>query len=262
MNYSLWNEEGTVGIITLNYPDKKNPLTFESYAELRDKFISLNDDNNIRAIVITGAGENFCSGGDVHEIIGKLVSMSPSELLKFTSMTGDLIKSIISCPKPVISAVDGVCVGAGACIAMASDIRFGTKRSKTAFLFVRVGLAGCDMGACAMLPRIIGHGRAAELLYSGRSFDGTEGENIGFYNRLFEPNEILGAAKDFARTLASGPTKAHAITKESLRLEWDMPLLDAITYEAEAQAKCMETNDFKRAYEAISNKQKPVFRGD
>mgnify|MGYP000896339465 CR=1 FL=1 len=262
MKYSLWNEEEGVGTITLNYPDKKNPLTFESYAELREKFVSLKEDTNVKAVVISGAKENFCSGGDVHEIIGRLVKMPFSDLLKFTTMTGDLIKSIISCPKPVISAIDGVCVGAGACVAMASDIRFATKRSKTAFLFVRVGLAGCDMGACAMLPRIIGHGRAAELLYTGRNFDGTEGERIGFYNSLFEPEELLDKTKDFARVLARGPTKAHAITKESLRKEWDMPLLDAITYEAEAQARCMETGDFKRAYEAIIKKQKPDFKGD
>lgn len=262
MKYFLWDIKERVAHVVLNVPEKKNPLTFDSYAELRDTFLQIKEDDSVKAVVISGAGDNFCSGGDVHEIIGKLVKMGPSELLKFTTMTGDLIKAILTCKKPVISAVDGVCVGAGACIAMASDLRYATKRSKTAFLFVRVGLAGCDMGACSMLPRIIGHGRASELLYSGRSFDGEEGERIGFYNRLFEPEDILDQAHNFAVSLANGPTAAHAITKESLNLEWNMSLLDSITYEAQAQAKCMETNDFKRAYEAISKKEKPNFKGD
>lgn len=260
MKHFLFSVKENVAHIVLNIPEKKNPLTFDSYAELRDTFLGFNDD--IKAVVISGAGQNFCSGGDVHEIIGKLVNMQSSELLKFTTMTGDLIKAIITCGKPVISAVDGVCVGAGACIAMASDIRYGTARSKTAFLFVRVGLAGCDMGACSILPRIIGHGRASELLFSGRSFDGEEGERIGFFNRLIDPENLLSEAHSFALSLANGPNAAHALTKESLRIEWDMPLLDSITYEAEAQAKCMETNDFKRAYEAISKKEKPNFKGD
>lgn len=258
----LWKVEDSVATVTLNRPEKKNPLTFESYAELRDTFRALKEEKKIKAIVITGAEGNFCSGGDVHEIIGKLVKMSPADLLKFTTMTGDLIKAILTCPQPVVSAVDGICVGAGACVAMASDIRFGTAKSKTAFLFVRVGLAGCDMGACAMLPRIIGHGRASELLYSGRNFDGEEGFRIGFYNRLCSSESLLSDAISFAKELASGPTAAHAITKETLRLEWEMPLLDAITYEAEMQAKCMETKDFTRAYEAIAAKQKPVYQGD
>lgn len=258
----LWNVKGKVATITLNRPERKNPLTFESYAELRDTFEALKSEPSIKTVVITGAGENFCSGGDVHEIIGRLMSLTPAELLKFTTMTGDLIKSILTAPQPVISAIDGVCVGAGACVAMASDLRFGTERCKTAFLFVKVGLAGCDMGACAMLPRIIGHGRAAELLYSGRSFGGAEGFQNGFYNRLCDPKEVLTQAQQFAAELADGPTAAHAITKEMLRMEWDIPLLDAVTAEAEAQAKCMETKDFRRAYEAISQKQKPVFEGD
>lgn len=262
MRHFLWNVKDKVVHIVLNVPEKKNPLTFESYAELRDTFLQIKENDSVKAVVISGAGDNFCSGGDVHEIIGKLVKMDPSELLKFTTMTGDLIKAILTCKKPVISAVDGVCVGAGACIAMASDIRYATKRSKTAFLFVKVGLAGCDMGACSILPRIIGLGRASELLYSGRSFDGEEGERIGFYNRLIEPSSLLEEAHNFALTLANGPTAAHAITKDSLKIEWDMPLLDSITYEAQAQAKCMETNDFKRAYEAISRKEKPNFKGD
>lgn len=256
----LWEVSGPIAVVTLNRPEKKNPLTFESYAELRDTFRALKDDSSIKAVVITGAGGNFCSGGDVHEIIGELVKMKPADLLKFTTMTGDLIKAIMTCPQPVISAVEGICVGAGACVAMASDIRFGTTACKTAFLFVRVGLAGCDMGACALLPRIIGHGRAAELLYSGRSFDGEEGLRIGFYNRLSD--SVLVEAKSFASELAAGPTCAHAMTKEMLRREWEMPVLDAITEEAIAQARCMETRDFTRAYEAIASKQKPVYQGD
>jgi enoyl-CoA hydratase/carnithine racemase len=258
----LWEVVDSVATVTLNRPEKKNPLTFESYAELRDTFLSLKEDRTIKSVVITGAGENFCSGGDVHEIIGKLVDMSDKDLLNFTQMTGDLIKAIMTAPQPVIAAVDGVCVGAGACVSMASDIRFGTKRSKTAFLFVRVGLAGCDMGACAILPRIIGHGRAAELFYSGRSFSGDEGYQNGFYNRLVEPETLLSEAKIFAQELACGPTAAHALTKEMLRREWDMPVIDAISEEAVAQANCMQTKDFRRAYEAIIKKQKPVYQGN
>jgi enoyl-CoA hydratase/carnithine racemase len=258
----LWSVKDSVGLVTLNRPDKKNPLTFESYAELRDTFLELQNQPSIKSIVITGEGQNFCSGGDVHEIIGKLVDMNPKDLLSFTNMTGDLIKAILNTPQPVISAIDGVCVGAGACVAMASDIRFGTKRSKTAFLFVKVGLAGCDMGACAMLPRIIGHGRAAELLYSGRSFGGEEALQNGFFNRVCEPENLLNSALEFAHELASGPTAAHAVTKRMLRQEWDMPLIDAVTAEAVAQAQCMQTKDFRRAYEAISAKQKPIFQGD
>jgi enoyl-CoA hydratase/carnithine racemase len=258
----LFSVKDSVATVTLNRPDKKNPLTFESYAELRDTFFALQHESSIKSVVITGAGENFCSGGDVQEIIGKLVKMDPKDLLTFTTMTGDLIKAILQAPQPVISAIDGVCVGAGACVAMASDIRFGTKRSKTAFLFVKVGLAGCDMGACAMLPRIIGHGRAAELLYTGRSLSGEEAFQNGFFNRLSEPEELLSCATEFALELANGPSAAHAITKKMLRQEWDMPLLDAVTAEAVAQAQCMQTKDFNRAYEAITAKQKPIFQGN
>ena len=258
----LWNVKDSIATVTLNRPDKKNPLTFESYAELRDTICALHKETSIKSVVITGAEGNFCSGGDVQEIIGKLINMNPPDLLKFTTMTGDLIKAILEAPQPVISAIDGVCVGAGACVAMASDIRYGTKRSKTAFLFVKVGLAGCDMGACAMLPRIIGHGRAAELLYTGRSFTGEEALQNGFFNRLCEPDELLNCATEFAQELASGPSAAHAITKKMLRQEWDMPLLDAITAEAVAQAECMQTKDFTRAYQAITAKQKPIFQGN
>ncbi len=258
----LWELNDRVATITLNRPDKKNPLTFESYAELRDTFLSLKEEPSVKAVVITGAGQNFCSGGDVHEIIGKLIEMSPKELLTFTSMTGDLIKAILTAPQPVISAVDGICVGAGACIAMASDLRFGTIRSKTAFLFVRVGLAGCDMGACAMLPRIIGHGRAAELLYSGRSFNGEEGFQNGFFNRVCEAESLLIESQDYAKRLSEGPTAAHAITKEMLREEWHLPLIEAISAEARAQAICMEPKDFRIAYESIVAKQKPTYQGN
>jgi enoyl-CoA hydratase/carnithine racemase len=257
-----WEQRGRVGIVTLDRPDRKNPLTFESYDELRTTFRELARDDATKAVVITGAGGNFCSGGDVHEIIGPLTKMAMPELLEFTRMTGDLIRQIRACPQPVIAAVDGVCAGAGAAIAMAADLRVGTPRAKTAFLFVRVGLAGCDMGACAMLPRIVGQGRAAELLYTGRSMTAEEGERWGWFNRLHAPEAVLDEAVKFATDLASGPTFAHAMTKNQLNLEWDMSLDAAIEAEAQAQAICMQTGDFRRAYEAFAAKQTPRFEGN
>lgn len=251
-----------VALITLNRPERKNPLTFESYAELRDTFRELVDDESVSAVVITGAGGNFCSGGDVHEIIGPLTKMNMKELLRFTRMTGDLIKAIRNCPQPVLSAIDGICAGAGAAIAMASDLRYATPQAKTAFLFTRVGLAGADMGACAMLPRLIGQGRAAELLYTGRSMSAEEGMNWGFYNKLFETSELLANTLEQASRLATGPNFAHGFTKNQLNIEWDMPLDTAIEAEAQAQAICMQTTDFERAYLAFVAKQKPQFEGD
>lgn len=253
--------EGKVATITLDRPERKNPLTFESYAELRDLFRAMNGAEDVKAIVLTGAGGNFCSGGDVHEIIGPLTKMDDAGLLKFTRMTGVLVKAMRACPQPIVAAADGVAAGAGAILAMASDIRFGTERSKVAFLFVRVGLAGCDMGACAMLPRIVGHGRAAELLYTGRSMDGAEAERWGFFNRLCAPESLLVEAKALAVELASGPTKAHAMTKKMLHREWDMGVDEAIDAEAHAQAELMKTKDFQRAYEAFAARQKPKFEG-
>jgi enoyl-CoA hydratase/carnithine racemase len=257
-----WSMDGSVATITLDRPEKKNPLTFDSYAELRDTFRNIADTDEVRAVVITGAGGNFCSGGDVHEIIGPLVEMAPAQLREFTQMTGDLVIAMMTCPQPVVAAIDGVCAGAGACIAMASDLRYGTPASRVAFLFVKVGLAGCDMGACAVLPRIIGQGRAAELLYTGRAMPGIEAYSTGFYNKLCEPSEVLDEAGSMARRLATGPTRAHAMTKRMLREEWDMGLVDAINAEATAQAECMETADFRRAYEAFVRKEKPRFEGD
>jgi enoyl-CoA hydratase/carnithine racemase len=251
-----------VATITLNRPEKKNPLTFDSYAELRDLFRRMAAAGDISAIVITGAGDNFCSGGDVHEIIGPLTKLAMPGLLQFTRMTGDLVKAIRACPQPVIAAIDGVCAGAGAIIAMASDLRLGTSRSKTAFLFTRVGLAGCDMGACAILPRIIGQGRASELLYTGRSMGGDEAERWGFLNRLCAPESLLTDAEALAADLAAGPTFAHAMTKRMLHQEWNMGVDEAIEAEAQAQAVCMATKDFHRAYHAFANKQRPVFEGD
>jgi enoyl-CoA hydratase/carnithine racemase len=251
-----------VACITLDRPERKNPLTFESYAELRDLFRGMAQAADVKAVVLTGAGENFCSGGDVHEIIGPLTKLDMPGLLAFTRMTGDLVKAMRACPQPIIAAIDGVCAGAGAILAMASDLRLGTARSKTAFLFTRVGLAGCDMGACAMLPRIIGQGRAAELLFTGRSMAGDEAERWGFFNRLCAPQELLAAAMGLAGELASGPTFAHGMTKKMLHQEWNMGLDEAIDAEAQAQAICMATNDFDRAYQAFVAKQKPVFKGD
>lgn len=259
----LWSLDATgVGTVTLNRPERKNPLTFESYAELRDTFRSLSGNPVVKAIVITGAGGNFCSGGDVHEIIGPLTKMDMPGLLRFTRMTGDLIKAIRNCPQPVLSAIDGICAGAGAAVAMASDLRYGTPRSKTAFLFTRVGLAGADMGACAMLPRLIGQGRASELLFTGRSMSAEEGERWGFFNQLFDPEELLTNTTANAARLADGPNFAHGMTKNQLNIEWDMSLDAAIEAEAQAQAVCMQTQDFRRAYEAFAAKKKPEFQGD
>lgn len=257
-----WEQRGRVGVITLNRPEKKNPLTFESYAELRDLFRRCNDTQDIRALVITGAGGNFCSGGDVHEIIGPLTKMDPGGLLKFTRMTGDLVKAMRACPQPIVAAVDGVCAGAGAILAMVSDFRLGTPRTKTAFLFTRVGLAGCDMGACAILPRIIGQGRASELLYTGRSMTAEEGLSWGFFNRLVAPETVLNDSIALADELARGPTYAHTMTKRMLHQEWNLSIDAAIDAEAEAQAVCMQTEDFRRAYRAFVAKQKPEFEGD
>ncbi|MBP6019884.1 MAG: enoyl-CoA hydratase family protein [Burkholderiaceae bacterium] len=260
----LWSvsEDGKVATITLNRPERKNPLTFDSYAELRDLFRDLVYATDIKTVVITGAGGNFCSGGDVHEIIGPLTKMSMPELLDFTRMTGDLVKAIRACPQPVIAAVDGICAGAGAMIALASDLRVGTPAARTAFLFTRVGLAGADMGACTLLPRMIGQGRASELLYTGRAMTADEGLNWGFFTRLEDSASLMDAAQKLARQLADGPTFAHSITKKLLHQEWNMGVDEAIEAEAEAQAICMKTNDFRRAYDAFVAKQKPVFQGD
>ncbi len=254
--------DGKVATLTLNRPEKKNPLTFESYRELTDFFLACRQDEAVKAIVVTGAGSNFSSGGDVHEIIGPLVRLKAPELLMFTRMTGDLVKAMRACPQPIVAAVDGVCAGAGAIIALASELRVGTARSKTAFLLNRVGLAGCDMGACAMLPRIIGQGRASELLFTGRSLGGEEGERWGFFNRLCAPEALLEQAQAMARDLVAGPTFANGITKTMLHQEWAMTIEQAIEAEAQAQAICMQTKDFTRAYDAFVAKQKPVFEGD
>ncbi len=257
-----WTVAGAVGHIELNRPERKNPLTFESYAELRDLFHRLRHATDVHAIVISGAGGNFCSGGDVHEIIGPLVRLKAPELLMFTRMTGELVKNMRHCPQPIIAAIDGICAGAGAIMAMASDLRVGTARSKTAFLFNRVGLAGCDMGACAMLPRIVGQGRASELLYTGRALPGPEAQLWGFFNRLVEPEALLADALAWAAELVAGPTFANGITKTMLHQEWDMGVDQAIEAEAQAQALCMLTGDFTRAYEAFVAKRMPVFEGN
>ena len=258
----LWRVENRVGRLTLNRPEKKNPLTFDSYAELRDLFRALTTDTVVRAVVIDGAGGNFCSGGDVHEIIGPLTKMDKPALLDFTRMTGDLVRAMRACPQPVIAAVDGICAGAGAIIALASDFRYATPAARTAFLFVRVGLAGCDMGACALLPRVVGQGRAAELLYTGRAFDAAEGERWGFFNAILPADTIMARALALAADIAAGPTFAHAMTKRMLHREWNMSIDEAIEAESKAQAVCMQTKDFHRAYEAFAAKRKPVFEGD
>lgn len=257
-----WRHEGRVGVITLNRPERKNPLTFESYAELRDFFRALVEVKEVRAVVITGAGGNFCSGGDVHEIIGPLTQMDAAGLRQFTQMTGDLVKAMRACPQPIVAAVDGICAGAGAILAMASDFRLGTSRARTAFLFTRVGLAGCDMGACAILPRLIGQGHASELLFTGRSMSAEEALSWGFFNRLVAPEAVLPESIALATEIAQGPTFAHAMTKKMLHAEWNMTVDTAIDAEAEAQAVCMETQDFHRAYHAFVAKQKPKFEGD
>ena len=258
----LWQADGGVATITLDRAERKNPLTFDSYAELRDLFAQLKYADDVHAVVVTGAGGNFCSGGDVHEIIGPLVRLAAPELLMFTRMTGDLVRHMRACRQPVVAAVDGVCAGAGAIVAMASDLRLGTARSRTAFLFNRVGLAGCDMGACAILPRIIGQGRASELLYTGRAMSGEEGERWGFFNRLVEPEALLAEARLLARELAAGPTFANGITKTMLHQEWSMTVEQALEAEAQAQAICMMTEDFRRAYRAFVDRQKPQFEGN
>ena len=258
-----WRLEERVGVVTLDRPERKNPLTFESYAELRDLFRALTAAPAVRAVVITGAGGNFSSGGDVHEIIGPLTERSPEGLLEFTRMTGDVVKAMRACPQPIVAAVDGVCAGAGAILAMASDFRLGTAHARTAFLFTRVGLAGCDMGACSILPRIIGQGRAAELLYTGRAMTAEEGLAWGFFNfRLVAPESLLADAMDVAAALARGPTFAHAMTKRMLHAECHLSIDAAIDAEAEAQAACMQTEDFRRAYRAFLAKQQPRFEGD
>lgn len=258
----LWSVRDRVATLTLNRPERKNPLTFESYAEMRDLFRDLVYAEDCKAVVVAGAGGNFCSGGDVHEIIGPLTGMDMPGVLKFTRMTGDLVKAMRACPQPIIAAVDGVCVGAGAIMAMASDLRLGTPRAKTAFLFTRVGLAGCDMGACAILPRLIGQGRASELLFTGRTMTAEEGERWGFFNRLCASDAVLGEAQALAASLAAGPSFAHGITKTQLNIEWDMSLETAIESEAQAQAICMKTQDFRRAFDAFAAKREPRFEGD
>jgi enoyl-CoA hydratase/carnithine racemase len=261
-----WHVASRVATITLDRPERKNPLTFDSYAELTDTFRALTSMNDVRAVVLTGAGGNFSSGGDVHEIIGPLVAMrdqgDTEGLRRFTRMTGDLVKAMRACPQPIVAAVDGVCAGAGAILAMASDLRIGTERSRVAFLFVRVGLSGADMGACAILPRIIGQGRASELLFTGRFMDGTEAERWGFYNRLVGEDDLLIEATTLARGLAEGPSLAHAVTKRSLHAEWNMSVDEAIDAEADAQARCMQTEDFARAYRAFVAKRSPEFEGN
>ena len=261
-----WDFDDSVATITLSRPERKNPLTLESYRELTDTFLLLQEAREVRAVVITGAEENFCSGGDVHDIIGRLVEMKRAEdtdgLLGFTRMTGDLVKAMRACPQPIVAAVDGVCVGAGAILAMASDLRLGTARSKVAFLFVRVGLSGADMGACAILPRIIGFGRASELLYLGRSMSGEEAERWGFYNRVCPPDKLQSDALELAASLARGPSAAHAMTKRCLHEEWQMGIDEAVDFEAKMQAECMMTNDFERAYLAFVEKKTPVFEGN
>jgi len=262
VQHFLCRIEGGIATIALDRPERKNPLTFDSYAELRDWFRDLVYADDVKAVVFASNGGNFSSGGDVHDIIGPLTGMSMKELLAFTRMTGDLVKAIVNCGKPVIAAVDGICVGAGAIIAMASDLRIGTPEAKTAFLFTRVGLAGCDMGACAILPRIIGQGRAAELLYTGRVMTAEEAERWGFFNRLVPGDGLVEAAQEMATRIAAGPNFGHMMTKTMLAQEWSMSIDQAIEAEAQAQAICMQTQDFTRAYEAFVAKEKPVFAGD
>jgi enoyl-CoA hydratase/carnithine racemase len=256
------SDDGRVATITLNRPEKKNPLTFESYAELRDLFRDLSQASDVRAIVLTGAGDNFCSGGDVFEIIEPLTKMAMPELLAFTRMTGDVVKAMRRCPQPIVAAVDGICAGAGAILAMAADLRLATPEAKTAFLFTRVGLAGADMGACGILPRLIGQGRAADLLYTGRSMSAEEGHRWGFFNALHARADLAREAGALARSLADGPYFAHSMTKTMLNQEWAMGLEEIIEAEAQAQAICMATGDFRRAFEAFAAKRRPEFQGD
>lgn len=258
----LYRCEDGVATISLNRPERKNPLSFDSYAELRDLFRAMVYADDVHAIVLRGEGDNFCSGGDVHEIIGPLTKLDMPGLLAFTRMTGDVIKAMRACPQPIVAAIDGICAGAGALLALGSDLRYGTERSKTYFLFNKVGLAGCDMGACALLPRVIGQGRASELLYTGRGLGGAQAEAWGFFNRLCAPDALLKDAQDLAKHIASGPTFANGMTKKMLQQEWNMGVDEAIEAEAQAQAICMMTNDFHRAYHAFVAKQTPVFKGD
>ena len=257
-----WRMDGTVAIINLTGQERKNPLTFESYAELRDTFQDMVYADDVDAVVFASNGSNFCSGGDVHNIIGPLISMDMKGLLSFTRMTGDLVKAMLNCGRPIVAAVDGICVGAGAIISMASDFRLATENAKTAFLFTRVGLAGCDMGACAILPRIIGQTRAAELLYLGRTMSAQEGADWGYFNALYTPEDLDNEALKLAQRLAAGPTFANGITKTQLNHEWNMSPDQAIEAEAQAQAICMQTKDFERAYRAFVAKEKPVFEGN
>ncbi|MCC6608452.1 MAG: enoyl-CoA hydratase family protein [Burkholderiales bacterium] len=257
-----WEVKDRVATVTMSRPERKNPLTFESYAELRDTFHKLQYAEDVRAVVFTGEGGNFCSGGDVHDIIGPLVKMDMRELLYFTRMTGNLVKEMRNCPQPIIAAVDGISAGAGAIIPMACDMRYGTPECKTAFLFVRVGLAGCDMGACAILPRIIGQGRASELLYTGRAMTAEEGHAWGYFNELVSKDKLLARAQEMALSLANGPAFGHSMTKKCLHQEWSMTIEQALETEAEAQAICMQTQDFERAYNAFVKKEKPQFAGD
>ena len=257
-----WHFADGVATITLDRPERKNPLTFASYAELRDTFCSLIVTPEVRAVVIAGAGGNFCSGGDVHEIIGPLTKMAMPELLAFTRMTGDLVRAMRACPQPIVAAVDGVCAGAGAILAMASDIRLASPDARTAFLFTRVGLSGADMGACAILPRLIGHGRAADLLFSGRVMTADEGLAWGFFTRVVDADMLAHEADQLARGIASGPAFAHGMTKRQLDMEWNVSIDTALEMEAQAQAVCMATNDFGRAYEAFAAKRTPEFKGD
>ncbi|GAC1498290.1 MAG: enoyl-CoA hydratase family protein [Vulcanimicrobiaceae bacterium] len=257
-----WEQSDRIVTLTLDRPERKNPLTFELYSALRDRFAALSADDTVKAVIMTGSGGNFCSGGDVREIIGPLTQMSGAQLLEFTRTTGDLVKAMLRAPHTIIAAVDGVCAGAGAILAMASDLRLGTERSQLAFLFVRVGLAGCDMGACALLPRILGYGRAADLLFTGRAMPGQEALAAGFYRSLHEPHALLPAARQLALEIAAGPTRAHAMTKRMLHREWNMSLEEAIDAEAVAQAEMMQTRDFKRAYDAFIAGERPAFAGD
>ena len=261
-HFSWQCDDKGVAVLTLNRPERKNPLTFESYAELRELFTALRHANDVRVVVLQGAGGNFCSGGDVHDIIAPLTRMSMPELLAFTRMTGDLVKAMRLCPQPVIAAIDGVCAGAGAMLALASDMRLGTQQARVSYLFSRVGLAGADMGACTLLPRVIGQGRASELLFSGRAMTGSEGLAWGFFNTLCEPGDLPQAGLQLAHSLAEGPTFAHGMTKTMLHQEWNMSLDQAIEAEAQAQAICMQTQDFHRAYQAFAAKQRPVFEGN
>jgi enoyl-CoA hydratase/carnithine racemase len=261
-----WRVDGRVATVTINRPERKNPLTFESYREMADTFHRLRHVEEVKAVVLTGAGENFCSGGDVHEIIGPLVKMRDEKrmdhLLEFTRLTGELVRTMRHCPQPIIAAVDGICAGAGAILAMASDLRLGTPRSRVAFLFTRVGLSGADMGACAILPRIIGQGRASELLYTGRFMEADEADRWGFFNRVVPADRLQDEAAELARSIAAGPTFAHAMTKKQLHHEWAMGVDEAIEAEAQAQAICMQTEDFARAFRAFAAKEKPVFEGN